>query len=256
MKRKATVLRPVLGFGVAGWCGVIVLVGLATIAAWPGLDERYAIQKWLAETFGVTYWFTHVLTWLSFSVCSARFTVTTLVLLVPAFFLAAKRFPWIVLSLLSVATIVPLVVPGAMRLNMGGVLPPFIGEPLYPGGVSITQMIVEVAVISLLLSMLLVVVTRSKLVALGVGLAFVAALMSLPLARIWSTRIGAVHVGADGVLWTLLTVVPVYVWAIRSRRAPADGLCRACGYDLAGVTGRVCPECGEPVPSNQSSLTA
>lgn len=31
-------------------------------------------------------------------------------------------------------------------------------------------------------------------------------------------------------------------WFLRRRHAP--GCCRACGYDLRGLTGRPCPECG------------
>lgn len=51
-------------------------------------------------------------------------------------------------------------------------------------------------------------------------------------------------------LWPLVacTVLPtlVLLWMRRERVPP--GMCRACGYDLAGNTSGRCPECGTLVP--------
>jgi len=47
-------------------------------------------------------------------------------------------------------------------------------------------------------------------------------------------------------LWLplLMTAVPT-VFLIRAALRPGPGRCKVCGYDLTGVRGLVCPECGE-----------
>lgn len=45
-----------------------------------------------------------------------------------------------------------------------------------------------------------------------------------------------------GVLWSST----LWFTMIRPRRRRRRGLCRKCGYDLAGVRNAVCPECGTP----------
>ena len=56
---------------------------------------------------------------------------------------------------------------------------------------------------------------------------------------------------AFAVLWAscgvipLIGVVMLWVWAFRPTRR--SGHCEACGYNLAGRAGRICPECGVTV---------
>jgi hypothetical protein len=45
--------------------------------------------------------------------------------------------------------------------------------------------------------------------------------------------------------WNLCVGASLVVWAWRVRRAvPPRGHCVGCGYDLQGLSGGVCPECG------------
>lgn len=62
---------------------------------------------------------------------------------------------------------------------------------------------------------------------------------TVPYGPVWSGIVLNSLVGAVGI-WASV-VLPV---AIRRARRRGRGLCVACGYDLAGVDGVVCPECG------------
>jgi hypothetical protein len=61
----------------------------------------------------------------------------------------------------------------------------------------------------------------------------------VPYGPVWSGIVGNSLVGAVGI-WALVVLPAAVRWARRRGR----GLCVACGYDLAGVGGGVCPECG------------
>lgn len=60
----------------------------------------------------------------------------------------------------------------------------------------------------------------------------------------------------DGMWWGVLATILVYVavcvgwrmWSGTGAWTPSMRLCRGCGYDLVGLTGPVCPECGEACP--------
>lgn len=52
-------------------------------------------------------------------------------------------------------------------------------------------------------------------------------------------------------LWALAAPIGAVgawaLWATRAvRRWPSEGRCAACGYQLAGLPSKVCPECGKP----------
>lgn len=45
--------------------------------------------------------------------------------------------------------------------------------------------------------------------------------------------------------WHLITGAGLFLWAVRERRKPLTfQTCSRCGYDLRGLGGRPCPECG------------
>jgi hypothetical protein len=61
----------------------------------------------------------------------------------------------------------------------------------------------------------------------------------VPYGPVWSGIVLNSLVGAIGI-WALV----VFPAAVRRARRRKRGCCVACGYDLAGVGGGVCPECG------------
>jgi len=54
--------------------------------------------------------------------------------------------------------------------------------------------------------------------------------------------VGAWILGPAIAAW--LVVVAVHGATVAGRLAPSDSSCRVCGYELAGLSGAVCPECG------------
>lgn len=42
------------------------------------------------------------------------------------------------------------------------------------------------------------------------------------------------------------STAPIFWWSLAATTTPAAPRCRACGYDLAGITSPTCPECGDP----------
>ena len=55
----------------------------------------------------------------------------------------------------------------------------------------------------------------------------------------------------DWLLCLALLVPPArWVWGWRRDRLQRDGHCAKCGYDLAGNTSGICPECGTPIVSS------
>lgn len=56
--------------------------------------------------------------------------------------------------------------------------------------------------------------------------------------------------------WLLgLAVLTVTAWCF-TRRVHGPGKCASCGYDLRGLTGGVCPECGAGLGSSAPAQTA
>jgi hypothetical protein len=165
----------------------------------------------------------------------------------------------LVVGLGVVAFGVPLL--GAMGGPLVGTILPhwWFGVPAYPGGVSTIQLLVEWAMLGQLCGAGLIVYSRSRLVAAGVVLAFVVSLLRGTVVLPFGVHLTEVmFVSSTDVLWLLLMVVPLYVWALRTRRAHlVRGRCRKCMYDLTGIREGVCPECGTPVSAQgEASLDA
>lgn len=56
-------------------------------------------------------------------------------------------------------------------------------------------------------------------------------------------------VPATGLALTL-GLLAAYLWCPNDPTPFPRGRCRTCGYDLAGLPGRVCPECGDTEPAS------
>ena len=66
---------------------------------------------------------------------------------------------------------------------------------------------------------------------------------AIPLRPIWRGLIINTLIGAA--LWFGLLTLGLWGWrSIRGTNRRLQGACVKCGYDLRGVTGGVCPECG------------
>ncbi|HEY8748410.1 MAG TPA: hypothetical protein VIM11_10570 [Tepidisphaeraceae bacterium] len=81
--------------------------------------------------------------------------------------------------------------------------------------------------------------------------------IATPSEELWYKQkplLAAAAFAALPVLWTGLTLNRARGAAIRWRRRIAN-LCAGCGYDLAGNTSGVCPECGMAIKSNVKVTT-
>lgn len=82
--------------------------------------------------------------------------------------------------------------------------------------------------------------TRSMKPVCGCGLGCVLASM------VWVSQMDTPLVFVVmGVIWVVPVCVSLAMWGRERRRVLKDGsVCAGCGYDIRGLPGRVCPECG------------
>jgi len=60
---------------------------------------------------------------------------------------------------------------------------------------------------------------------------------------------------ANTLFYALLTLMLIFtISALRARHRRTRGLCLACGYDLRGTPGPVCPECGATRPESSPPI--
>jgi hypothetical protein len=67
----------------------------------------------------------------------------------------------------------------------------------------------------------------------------------------WRGRDVIVLIAFIGIVFGQVAVVLMLVQTCRVEQ-PDVAYCRRCGYDLAGLTTGVCPECGTPTPGSVS----
>ena len=69
--------------------------------------------------------------------------------------------------------------------------------------------------------------------------------------------------GVNGGVWVLIpllggVLIPVGMFVafwLANRPPPPPWICEGCGYDLRGLTGIECPECGQIRPAQLSALS-
>lgn len=244
--------RKLVGFGVSGWVALAVLAGAACLVVWASrspidaLQPRYAILSWVTDAFGweAMYGVSLSILYTGFFLSASSLSWATLLLLLPAFFVAARPYPWVTVGLLTVSCLCLPIMCGFGGPHLGRILP-----SAWLTWLPIDQSTLEPALVGLGAGILLIVYSRSLTVSIAVLVAF-----GVSLASEWLLRFGVIvisdfiYLSVGNVSWNVLMVIPIYVWAIRTRRPYWDDrLCRTCGYDVSGVTGGVCPECGASI---------
>ncbi len=73
-----------------------------------------------------------------------------------------------------------------------------------------------------------------------------------PLPAAYSTRWSVAGVAGNALVWAIPFPVVAFaivgaVAAVRRRWRGKEGACRTCGYEVAGLTSGVCPECGSAI---------
>jgi hypothetical protein len=247
-----------LGMGWVGWVGVGVFCALGVVAT--QVDVRYAIQSWITETFGVgaLYAFTLWISYTSYFAWAPAFSILTLLAVLPALHIAGRRWSWVV-GVLLLAYVVAWPLSHATGGPHVGRMIPLSMVPAWvaPGAVGADRAIhVEYALISGAALGVLVILTRSKLVGAGCGVATVLSLLRTPLDDVWYWWIvNGVALSLSWALWHVAVLLPLYVWAVGERRRARPAWMCACGYDLRGSR-RVCPECGRECASWISQFVA
>lgn len=223
------------GFGWRGALGLCVLVPLAW-AMISGVDLRYQLQVLVFERLGWNY----------------GFCVNALLAFRNAFILSVVT-PVTVCWLLAVWHLVPIrnrgltygcaillswVVPLAWW-NLTYPLPWSIAARfrVYPPGEG--KYVAVAIALDVLMAALAGYATRSKRIAVTLGSVWLVGVFGQTFIRdedwldYYAVAIQAVGLGV------------MLRWALRERRRVQHSHhCRACGYDLVGLTGGVCPECG------------
>lgn len=229
--------------GWVGWVGVGVFCLLA-IAAWR-MDVRYEIMAWITGAFGADamYKFVGWVSQVAYASFSPTVSILTWLAVLPAIHLSGKRWSGIVAGLIGIfVTTLPLwyVMGGAALSGMvsGSLL-------------SLPAIVIEQAVTAALALAVLVAYSRSKVVAAGCILAMIVSIVRTPLNEIWYWWIvNGIALSLSWALWHVALLVPLYVWAIRERRRGRPAwMCAGCGYDLRGLHGHTCPECGHVRPN-------
>lgn len=240
--------KRLLGFGPAGWIAgaglAILLLALAR-----GVDVRYHVLAAVERVFGIdaVYWIvSHAIPWHHFGVGDGRFGLIAMCYWLIALKVYPERksalWPALLLAWALAAPMLPFEFVVWFSLD-------------FAAWHMIGIIACEVATVALL-----VVMTRSRLVAIvsGAGLVLSTLLIGTearwqPLAGVtplWFTRL-------DPWLWHALMGGAAMTWAISARRrAIGPHQCRSCGYDRRGLApGAPCPECAAP-PSPASESEA
>ncbi len=232
--------RPrIFGFGPIGFVLLAPLAALIWVA-WTGHDLRHDLLRLITAAMGPRALYAFVSNWLTghfFSLHTPQFGLTTLAvaLLVLHFAprpIGARRYGVLVVwSLLE--PVLMWVLP----------YPWWLSGPTWSASIATA---VETAA-GCGSALCLWYVTRSRIVAaatLGAVLVLYPAgdtflVLSMPPGGLLAV-----------LLWHLAVAAILAFWVVRQWRSiKPDHACQSCGYDLRGLAGAACPECGAPVPA-------
>ncbi len=252
---RQLVLRPLLGFGWAGW--VLLAIAILLSIFWAmGVDLRYQLLFVVHRVAGdhATYWLvSKVLTWHYVEVVAVfppdpDFGLVTLCLILVAIHIHPRRRRWwTYAALVAWAIVAPslVVLVYDVRKALWGQHDIAIMTP------SMARIVISAALVAQ--------ITRWWPIPLMMGVIGTCCLFNESAAsqRLgWGTSVPLPEWMGDMMLSALIRwpYYPALIglllwWAIRARLAvPGEGHCD-CGYDMIGLTGPTCPECGTPWPT-------
>lgn len=246
-----------LGFGAIGWVLAAVALALGVVLV-TEYDLRHQLLRLIASVLGTDAMFRFVISLHSHAMDfihippELRFGLITMCFIMIAMQVHGRRFGWWAWTLVAVAGIATPVLNEGLYNRMSSFLPPS------PGGFDAMHFAKGAflcAVIGAITSSAMVGISlRSYRLGLLIAVFGIAgAHLDLELSRVVfgeppllidvSSFLGPT--GNVRWAWNPLIFVVLLVWAIVARRRwqPAHA-CAACGYDLRGAAGGVCPECG------------
>lgn len=232
------------GWSWRGWIALAVL-GAILVAMARGVDLRFQLQKLIMPLgWGVQAWFVgEFLPSLRFGAEMGAVGPVTYCWMLLALHVSPIRGRGTIYAVLGMlSTALPwcwwkaTAAMMAAKFTFGGLLPT---APWVNGGFAMNGVLSYVPVLGVLWA-----ATGSWRLALAMMGA--AAALIMPSGHIMFTRLTSGQmlvyvVGVNAVLCSMLMW-----WGVRARRRvwPAH-VCRGCGYDLRGIPGDVCPECGQ-----------
>ncbi len=247
MRKRKHIKDPLLGFGWVGCVSAVILIALV-VAMFAGVELRYELMKLVVSAFGVDSMMLFVirLPYLGFSIFGISVSIVTGASVLLAMKIAPYRFRSSIQLLIFVLCTFWFVVALEGNLALGRAR---FGFNFY------RFQLLEVLGVALT-AVVLVFLTRCKLVAVLWGLAVVLTLFN----AVWIHKTNDFPPGdvvifyafdmfeytSFSLVFDLLTMGSLLVWAVLGRRKVLpEHMCESCGYDLAGLEDvTACPECG------------
>lgn len=258
MKPRPRIRKPLLGFGWAGYTASAVLLALIVPVA-AGVDLRYELLKLIQFTLGDEAMMFFV-TRLPFPLFAIGFPTISVVTGIGV--LVARRVaPYRINVLTQLFSFALCVVWAIVAVSYHASRPVVdLGTQIFgaPGrGYNMAGHHLLESSGSIAFALLIIWISRSWIVVVGLVLAFTAQLVT----AYWSSNVqfGVLpeYVVAFrffdhgaymwfGLAFDIFTIGPLLLWAILERRKPVPAsACPGCAYDLAGLAPEApCPECG------------